>query len=162
MDPNQIPDQPGQNQAGRSQPLGFGQNAATNQPEVQSQGQMPQPGQSGNQPSQTWSESSQTAPQAQVAQSQAMQSEPLASQQPKKGISKNTLMLLIILVVVVILTLIIYKTLLNREESVLPVPTPATPTVAPVQMTPEEELETIDAGDIDTDLQEIETDLQNL
>ena len=135
----------------------LGQNT-TNQGQTQQQmpGQFPQTGQVAQQPSQAYPQ------QVQVPQAQPMQVDPQPTQPPKRIISKPTLIILIFLVLAVILTLIIYTTLINRDTEVAPVPLPVVPTATPVPMTDEEQLESIDVGDIDSDLQEIEADLNNL
>jgi len=94
--------------------------------------------------------------QAQVPQ----QSEVQPNAQPQSG-SKHTLMILI-LILAVVLMIFIYVVVLNRQQNTPSLPVPAIPTTAPAQMTDEEELNSIDAGDVDADLQEIETDLNSL
>lgn len=81
--------------------------------------------------------------------------------EPKSG-SKHTLLLILLIVLVLVLVLFIYVTILNRQSSVPPVTVPSIPTAAPTPMTEEEEVNSIDVGDVDADLQEVETDLNSL
>lgn len=133
----------------------------------QAQGQVQQPTQQSQVP--------EPMVQPEVSQPQATQSEvsgpgmiqqmeSIPNQPPKNGISKRTLMLIIFLIVAVILLLITYMALLNKKPSISPSPVvvPAVPTATPVALTDEEQLESIDVGDVDADLQEIDADLNNL
>jgi hypothetical protein len=146
MDPNQT--KPDQNQA-----LG---NQASGVDQVQPEAAMPQPVQAGPPPSEPTAEAQGAMPEA--GQSGAGPIEP-----PKKGISKFTIILIVFLVVAVALTLFVYMAILNKEpEPQQPVRVPAIPTLTPVPLTDEQQLESIDIGNVDQDLTEIDGDLQSL
>jgi len=153
MDPNQA--KLDQNQAVESQATGTldgqvqpGQVTTGGLPDAgpKTEGTIPQPSQAVPLPSEPSMQATESAP----------------FEPPKKGISKFTIVLIIILVAAVISTLVIYMAVFNKESPQQPVPVLIVPTATPKPLTDEEQLEGLDVGDIDEDLQEIDNDLQNL
>lgn len=144
-----------QSQFGGSQTSGLGpnpaqrgQNITTNPAQVQApmQAQIPQP-------SQTW-------PQPQMPQQPVVQpSEPV-----KNSSMKNTFLLIIVLILAVILLLTVYLSLANKQSNITPNAQiyPAITTIPTPTQTEGQELDSIDVGDIDADLKEIDTDIQGL
>lgn len=105
-----------------------------------------------------------TPTQTPVPQQQAEVSSPVQPTPVKNSGMKNTFLLIIVLILAIILLLTVYLSLANKQSNITPNGPiyPAITTIPTPTQTDSQELDSIDVGDIDADLKEIDTDLQGL
>ena len=108
-------------------------------------------------------------PQAQMPQlpdTQAAQQPPVVGTAPEKKGMKNTFLLIVFLILSVIIALFVYILFTNitNKQSNLPSTTPlvASPTTVVPRQTLQQEVESVDVGNVDEDLRDIDADLQGL
>lgn len=92
----------------------------------------------------------------------------VSSYPPPKNKMGNTYLLIALLLFTVVLVLIVYISVVNKQSNVPPNVPPAgqfrappspTATIAPRQTDEDEELNSIDIGDLDADFKDVEADL---
>jgi hypothetical protein len=90
---------------------------------------------------------------------------PQAAVPPQNSHIVRTILIMIILAIVVLLTVLIYVSLVNNQQSgssSIQIQNTISPAPKSAQITDEQELNSIVVGDVDADLQEIDTDLNSL